>query len=80
MQLWGCGRTLDLWATALEGQGVAVLPVRWRPGEAPPPAVARPAPGCVARLWAFGMERARARVRASAPGGFSDEGFDVWIA
>lgn len=79
VQLWGCGKTLGLWAAALEAEGVAVLPIDWRPGEAPPRAACAPSPCCVARLFAFGMERARAKVRATAPGGFN-EPHDVWVA
>ena len=33
----------------------------------------------VARLWAFGMEKARRRVRLTAPGGFDEGGRDWFI-
>jgi glycosyltransferase involved in cell wall biosynthesis len=79
VQLWGCGATLDAWAADLGAAGVRLQLLRWRPGD-PPPEEADSSPGAVAcRLFAFGMEKARRRVRASAPGGFDDGGRDFFV-
>ena len=79
VQLWGCGATLDAWAADLSAAGVRLQLMRWRPGE-PAPDEVNSSPGEVAcRLWAFGMEKARRRVRATAPGGFDDGGRDFFI-
>lgn len=81
IQLWGAGASLDAWAADLRAAGVRCDVVGWRPGE-PAPAGAWPCPDShlvVARLWAFGMEKARARVRACAPGGFDEGGRDWFV-
>lgn len=76
VQLWGCGVTLDAWEAELTGCGVTVRAIRWRPGERVE-APALPAHGV--RLWAFGMPRARHKVRACAPGGFKEGTRDFFI-
>jgi len=79
LELWACGSTLDDWTRDLRAAGARVCPVRWRPGDPAP--LLPPQQGCCAvRLWAFGMEKARQRVRASAPGGFEEGGRDWFIA
>ena len=77
VQLWGCGATLDAWAADLSAAGVRLQLLRWRPGDPPPEEASDSAVAC--RLFAFGMEKARRRVRASAPGGFDDGGRDFFI-
>ena len=83
VELWACGQTSTLWLDALRQVGVRARLVSWRPGE-PAPAAQSPAgeeaARCVSRLWAFGMERARERVRRTAPGGFREGQRDWFIA
>jgi hypothetical protein len=82
VQLWGSGASLDAWHADLRAAGVRVQLLRWRPGEPVPPEGAWPgadAACVVARLWAFGMEKARRRVRGSASGGFDEGGRDWFI-
>ncbi len=82
VQLWGSGASLDAWHADLCAAGVRVQLLRWRPGEPVPPEGAWPcadAACVVARLWAFGMEKARRRVRGSASGGFDEGGRDWFI-
>jgi len=80
VELWACGETATAWERDLREAGIRVRLLLWRPGEPAPPAAGEPASGCcVARLWAFGMERARRRVRGAAPGGWV-EGYDWFVA
>jgi glycosyltransferase involved in cell wall biosynthesis len=80
-ELWACGQTLGKWERALRTAGVLRLSVVcWRPGE-PTPDDTQPLDGALlVRLWAFGMERAREKVRLCAPGGFQEAARDWWIA
>lgn len=84
VELWACGQTSTLWLDALQQVGVRVRLVTWRPGEPAPRVQARvgEAAGahCDARLWAFGMESARQKVRKTAPGGFAEGEHDWFIA
>jgi glycosyltransferase involved in cell wall biosynthesis len=75
VQLWGCGVTLNAWREELASRGVQVHAVPWRPGQT---AEAPPLAAHGVRLWAFGMPKARLRVRSSAPGGFQ-EGTRDWF-
>jgi len=63
IDLYSVGRTLDAWRAELGAAGAGDVQARmWRPG-APFPA----AHGDALRLFAYGMEPARARVRAALP-------------
>ena len=81
VQVWSIGQTLDAWVSDLRAAGVTdVLAVTWKPG-APMPEEWRALTkrkACVAgggtdasgreglvRLFAFGKEKARQKVRAS---------------
>ena len=79
VQLWGSGASLEAWATDLAAAGVRLHTLRWRPGEPAPAAADAGGAVVIARLWAFGMEKARRRVRATAPGGFDEGGTDWFI-
>ena len=73
VQVWSTGQTLEAWVVALRKAGAAdVVAVEHRPG-APMPASwkalvggkSSPARDGVVRVFAFGMEKARAKVRAA---------------